>query len=84
MNPRQSRIDSPQPGEPLYGTIELTNPVTTLAVQIQTTDYYMIGWAPRYLVGDLVQAISEYQGEYAARSSESESSSGTLQAAAID
>ena len=30
--------------------LELNNPATTLAVQIQTTDYHMIGWAPRYLL----------------------------------
>ena len=40
-------------------TLELTNPATGLAVQIQTTDYQMIGWTPRYLVGDLMQAMAE-------------------------
>ena len=40
-------------------TLELTNPVTRLAVQIQTEDYHMIGWAPRYLVWDLVAAMAE-------------------------
>ena len=45
--------------EELYVTLELTNPATQVAVQIQTTDYHMIGWAPRYLVDDLVQAMAE-------------------------
>jgi hypothetical protein len=36
-------------------------------VQIQTEDYYMIGWAPRYLVADLVRAIAQSPGEYRAK-----------------
>jgi hypothetical protein len=38
-----------------------------LAVQIQTEDYYMIGWAPRYLVSDLVQAMASAPSEYKAK-----------------
>ena len=63
----QRRIDRLTPDESLYVTMELTNPATRLAVQIQTTDYCVIGWAPRYLVGDLVHAIAESGGEYAAK-----------------
>ena len=55
----QKRINDLKPGEELYLTLELTNPATGLAVQIQTTDYYMIGWAPRYLVADLFAAMAE-------------------------
>ena len=55
----RERLVSLQPDETLYVTLELTNPATGLAVQIQTTDYQMIGWTPRYLVGDLVQAMAE-------------------------
>lgn len=62
----QHRIDRLQAGERLNVTIELTNPEAQLAVQIQTQDYYMIGWAPRYLVGDLVHAIAQSPGEYGA------------------
>jgi hypothetical protein len=29
-------------------------------------DYYVLGWAPRYLVGDLVQAIAKAPGDYEA------------------
>lgn len=47
-----------QPGEPLVASIEINNPATGLAVQVQTLDYYMIGWTPRYLVGDLINAIA--------------------------
>ena len=49
----QERLKILTPGEQLYVTLELTNPSTRLAVQIQTTDYHMIGWAPRYLVRGL-------------------------------
>ncbi|MGE0810553.1 MAG: HIRAN domain-containing protein [Bradyrhizobium sp.] len=60
------RIDDLKPGEPLYVTLELTNPSSRFAVQIQTTDYYMIGWAPRYLVNDLVGAIARSPDDYRA------------------
>lgn len=63
----QNRILRLQPGEGLYVTVELTNPVMKLAVQIQTTDYYVIGWAPRYLVSDLVHAIANSPSEYTAK-----------------
>lgn len=62
----QDRINRLEPGEKLYLTLELTNPATRLAVQIQTTDYYMIGWTPRYLVGDLAAAMNE-SPEFSAR-----------------
>jgi len=65
QNARQ-RIESLVPSEKLYVTIELTNPATQLAVQIQTEDYHMIGWAPRYLVKDLVRAMAEAPGDYRA------------------
>lgn len=55
----QERIDRLKQGEELYVTLELTNPATKGAVQIQTTDYHMIGWTPRYLVQDLVTAMTE-------------------------
>ena len=62
----QARIDRLEQGEKLYLTLELTNPVTALAVQIQTTDYRMLGWAPNYLVYDLAAAAEsprEYEAE---------------------
>ena len=62
-----ARTDQLQVGEQLYITLELTNPVGGVAVQIQTTDYYVIGWAPRYLVGGLVQAMAHAPGKYAAK-----------------
>lgn len=62
----QDRLLSLETGERLYVTIELTNPVSRLAVQIQTEDYHMIGWVPRYLVSDLVRAMAEGPGDYEA------------------
>ena len=53
----QERLARLTPGEGLYVTLELTNPVTRFAVQIQTEDYFMIGWAPRYLAADLAMAL---------------------------
>lgn len=62
----QERIDHLTKWDDLYVTLELTNPATGLAVQIQTTDYHMIGWTPRYLVTDLVAAMTE-SPQYSAR-----------------
>lgn len=45
----------------------IDNPQTRLAVQIQTAEYHMIGWAPRYLVHDLVTAMAHAPGDYSAR-----------------
>ena len=57
--PARDRISRLKPDEELYITLELTNPATVLAVQVQTTDYHMIGWTPRYLVTDLTVAMAE-------------------------
>ena len=62
----QERLQTLMAGEKLYVTLELTNPSTRLAVQIQTTDYHMIGWAPRYLVRDLALAMTKRPSDYAA------------------
>ena len=64
--PARSRLDKLEEDEPLYVTLELTNPVSKVAVQIQTLDYHMIGWSPRYLVYDLTKAMKEHP-EYKAR-----------------
>lgn len=55
----QQRADRLQALEPVRITLELTNPRTVLAVQIQSDDNHVLGWAPRYLVSDLVAAMSE-------------------------
>ncbi|MDE0101440.1 MAG: hypothetical protein OXN89_03590 [Bryobacterales bacterium] len=55
----QDRLRQLNPGEELYVALELTNPRTTVAVQLQSTDYQVLGWAPRYLVEDLSKAMIE-------------------------
>lgn len=62
----RKRIERLIEDESLYVTLELTNPATGLAVQFQTEDYHMIGWAPRYLVYDLAKAMAESPPEYEA------------------
>ncbi len=59
------RIKQIKEGEQLYLALEMANPETKHAIQIQTMDYYMIGWVPRYLVYDLFTALKDDQ-EYSA------------------
>ena len=54
----QERIRRLRDGEKLRVTVEMDNPVTGNAIQLQTEDYLMAGWAPRYLIADLLQAIA--------------------------
>lgn len=53
---RGSRL---QEGEPLRVMVEMDNPVTRLALALHSNDYQMIGWAPRYLVRDLMAGVSK-------------------------
>lgn len=67
VNPAaQERLKDLKPDDPLNVTVELNNPATGLALQLQTGDYFMIGWAPRYLIGDLVRVIVGDPGECSA------------------
>jgi hypothetical protein len=64
----QQRLLRLQANEELGLAVELNNPATTLALQVQTADdYHMIGWAPRYLVKDLYQVICESPDEISAQ-----------------
>ena len=63
----RDRIDRLEQGEELYVTLELSTPATGLALQIQTKDYCMIGWAPRYLVEDSFAAITEGPSKFGAK-----------------
>ena len=63
----RDRIDRLEQGEELYVTLELSNPATGVAMQIQTKDYFMIGWAPRYLVEDFFAAIAEGPSKFGAK-----------------
>lgn len=47
------------PGEKLRIMVEVNNPATRVAVTLHSEDYVMVGWAPRYLVGDLVTCIPQ-------------------------
>jgi hypothetical protein len=49
----QARADILVDGEALQIALEVNNPVTGFAVQVQTQDGHLIGWAPCYLVADL-------------------------------
>ena len=46
-------------GDKLRIMIEVNNPATRLAVTLHSEDYVMVGWAPRYLVEDLVTCITK-------------------------
>ena len=64
----QARLQTLTEGEALQVALELNNPKTGPAVQIETAnDYHMLGWAPRYLVTDLLKAMAESGGSIAAR-----------------
>jgi hypothetical protein len=54
----EDRIAHLRRGEPLGLGIEFTNPVTRPAIQLQTVDPSIIGWAPRYLIDDLARIIT--------------------------
>lgn len=58
-DPAKVRGQSLQAGESLRVMVELDNPVTRLALALHTQDYQMVGWAPRYLVADLLRGVSE-------------------------
>jgi hypothetical protein len=54
----QEKLTTLNAGDKVIVAIELNNPETGRALQVQTPDYHMIGWTPRYLVNDLVKAIA--------------------------
>lgn len=45
------------PDERLRVMVELDNPVTRVAIALHTNEYEMIGWAPRYLVPDIISCV---------------------------
>lgn len=57
--PARARGGLLKDGEILRVMVEMDNPATRLALALHTDDYQMVGWAPRYLVRDLMQSISE-------------------------
>ena len=65
--PAQERLDSLETNEGLHLALELTNPLGEIAVQLQTMDYQMIGWSPRYLARDLALALAQQPSSCQAR-----------------
>lgn len=51
------RLSLLREGESLGLSIEIDNPETGAALQVHTDDYFTIGWAPRYLVDDIVECL---------------------------
>lgn len=55
----QARLQALHVEERLSVVLELNNPATGVAIQLQTSDdHHMLGWSPRYLVADLIAAIA--------------------------
>jgi hypothetical protein len=48
-----------QPGESLGVALELTNKAEQIGILLTSSHYDFLGWTPRYLVKDLLKAISE-------------------------
>ena len=48
--PSIERTDWLEVGETLEVSFELNNPITTHAFNVKTSDHYVLGWLPRYLV----------------------------------
>jgi hypothetical protein len=57
--PAKERGSLLKEGEMLRVMVEMDNPATRLALALHTDDYQMVGWAPRYLVRDLMQSVSQ-------------------------
>ena len=56
----QERLSRLKEGDRLQVAVEVNNPVTGAAVQLETAeDYHMIGWAPRYLIKDMLSALGQ-------------------------
>ena len=48
-----------EPGEKLGVSLELNNKFTQVAILLTDREYTFLGWTPRYLVRDLLLAISQ-------------------------
>lgn len=58
LNPASTaRIENLKPNEDLSVAVEVNNPATHYAVQLQTRDRMLVGYAPRYLISDLFRVI---------------------------
>jgi len=62
-----ARVLNLRPGEDLSVAVEVTNPATGCAIQLQTRDRMLIGYAPRYLIPDLAKVIGQCSTPVSAR-----------------
>jgi hypothetical protein len=53
------RAEELKAGDELRIMVEVNNPATGLAVALLSDDYKMMGFAPRYLVPDLVECVRD-------------------------
>lgn len=53
----QVALNGLKANDQLRVALELNNPATRLALQLQSDEYHVLGWAPRYLIDDLKRAI---------------------------
>lgn len=51
------RVDRLLKGESLQVALECNNPATGFAVEVQSADYYVLGWAPRYLMPGIADCL---------------------------
>jgi hypothetical protein len=63
----QAKLDSLKTGDALRVCLEFANPVGGFALQLQTEDYKVIGWCPRFLVNDLLSGLATQQCTFAAK-----------------
>ena len=63
----EQHIDSLKTDDELYLCIEPDNPEVGLAVQIQTPQHQMLGWAPRYFAEDLIKSLHCAPDDYHAK-----------------
>jgi hypothetical protein len=54
-----SRINSFQPGEQLFLAHEFQNPFDSQALTLNTRDHYVVGYCPRYLLGDAFELLKK-------------------------
>jgi hypothetical protein len=53
----RSRVEQLSKGDALQVALECNNPATGYAVQVQSHDYFILGWGPRYLLSGLCSCL---------------------------
>jgi len=57
------RIQKLEPGDPLYLTLDVANPVEPFALLLRTNDYHNVGFCPSYLLEDAQNVMWECRSE---------------------